>query len=247
MKKRIGDTVKISGDYQYKALKQGNPVQRFWHYSKQLSIKKYLPPTYTDNAIDVGCGSGVITSFIGEFGARVIGIDGNPDAIQFANNKFSRDNVKFKLGLVDENTEITILIDKIYCLELIEHIYINQARDMLGVFYNLLKPGGKVFLTTPNYKSMWPIIEWSMDKLDLAPPLSEHQHVEFYNKTKLEKLCLEVGFKVESISTTCFIAPWLAPLSWTLAEKVNSIESKLPFYMGSILVCILAKPREDSV
>ncbi len=242
MKKRTGDTVKISGDYQYKALTQGNPVQKFWHYNKQISIKRYLPPSPTDLVMDVGCGSGVITSFLGESGAKVIGIDGNPEAINFATDRFSRPNVEFRLGLVDNDIDVSQLIDKIYCLELIEHIYINQAREMLETFLKILKPGGKVFLTTPNYRSMWPLIEWSMDKLGLSPPLAEHQHVEFYHKNKLERLCTEVGFEVELTATTCLIAPWLAPVSWSLARRMDALETRLPFYLGSILIVVLVKP-----
>jgi len=86
-----------------------------------------------------------------------------------------------------------------------------------------------------------------MDKLGLSPPLSEHQHVEFYNKTKLENLCLQLGFEIELISTTCLIAAWLAPVSWSLSEKINSLESNLPFYLGSILVCVLRKPTKDDI
>jgi len=93
MNRRIGDTVKISGDYQYQALMKGNPIQRFWHYTKYLSIKKYMPPMPTDKVMDVRCGSGVVTSFLGEFGATVLGIDGNLDAIKFADQKFSNPKV----------------------------------------------------------------------------------------------------------------------------------------------------------
>lgn len=245
MTKRTGDAVRISGAYQYNALVKGNPVQRFWHYSKQLAINKYMPPASNDNIIDVGCGSGVITSFLGEYGAEVLGIDGNLDAIKFATEKFSRNNVNFRLGLIDDSIKVNELIDKIYCIEVIEHIYINQARDMLRVFYNILKPGGKVFLTTPNYKSVWPIIEWLMDKLGLSPPLIEHQHVEFYDKDKLENLCLRSGFDIELITTTCFIAPWIAPFGWSLAGKIDYLESKLPFYLGSILVFVITKPGHN--
>jgi 2-polyprenyl-3-methyl-5-hydroxy-6-metoxy-1,4-benzoquinol methylase len=243
MARRVGDTIKIGGDYQYKALTQGNPVQRFWHFSKHLSIMRYLPPSSQDNIIDVGCGSGVITSFLGESGASVVGVDGNSEAIEFANKKFSQPNITFKLGLVDDEFELAKSVDKIYCLEVIEHIYREQGRNMLNNFWRLLKPGGQVFLTTPNYKSLWPLIEWSMDKLGLAPPLAEHQHVEFYSMKKLRRLALECGFEIKVTSTTCLLSPWVAPINWTLAKRVDALESNLPGNMGSILVVVLGKPE----
>lgn len=247
MTQRAGDTTAIPGDYQYRALTQGNAVQRFWHYSKQLAIKQFLPPSPSDVVVDIGCGSGVITSFLGESGATVLGIDNNPEAIQFARGHFSRPNVKFHLGLVEEfNPAHYEPVDKIYCLELIEHIYLHQARELLKNFYHLLKPRGKVFLTTPNYHSPWPLLEWLMDKARLAPPLSEHQHVERYHSKKLRALAEDGGFRIEKMATMCQLAPWAAPIRWTLAERIHGWESRSPLAMGCILIAILVKPSADS-
>lgn len=100
--KRTGDTIKIPGDYQYKALTTGNPVQRFWHESKQRIISQLMPPEPTDFILDVGCGSGVIANFLGQSGAKVWGIDGNKDALNFARETFKAPNLEYHLGLVDD-------------------------------------------------------------------------------------------------------------------------------------------------
>ncbi len=106
MKRRTGDIVEISGDYQYRALTEGGAVQRFWHYSKQLAISRFLPVQPGQRAIDVGCGSGVISSFLGRRGAEVLGVDSNPQAVEFATGKFATDNVRFAHGLVDETFHV---------------------------------------------------------------------------------------------------------------------------------------------
>ncbi|MGB7623982.1 MAG: class I SAM-dependent methyltransferase [Terriglobia bacterium] len=242
MNKRRGDTTRIPGDYQYRALTRGNPVQRFWHYSKQLAIQRYLPPESSDHVLDVGCGSGVISHFLSESGAAVLGIDGNEDAIAFARQRFSAPNLSFRSGLIEEVVRLEQPpFDKVYCLELIEHVYINQTRDLFRGVWSLLAPGGKVLITTPNYHSLWPLIEWLMDTMKLAPQMSEHQHVEFFNAGKLGEVGLQSGFGIERSSSICFIAPWLAPLSWRLAERVDKLESRLPFHMGSILIAVFGK------
>jgi cyclopropane fatty-acyl-phospholipid synthase-like methyltransferase len=241
MNRRLGDSIKISGDYQYNAINSPNPVQRFWHLSKKLAIARFLPPRKEDFVMDVGCGSGVITSFLGESGAEVLGLDGNSEAIAFAAETFSKPNVQFQLGLVDEQFDTSRPVDKIYCLEVIEHIHLNQARDMLKAFRNLLNPHGEVFITTPNYASLWPLIEWLMDLFHLAPQMSVHQHVEHYNIPKLKRLCRETGFVVESVHTTNFIAPWLTPLSWRAAEKIDALESTSNLPFGSIIIVVLRK------
>lgn len=242
-KYRTGDAKPISGGYQYDALTKGNPVQRFWHHNKQLTIREYLPAESNDVILDVGCGSGVVSSFLADSGARVRGIDGNDDALQFANETFRKPNLSFEKGLVDAAFTADQPIDKVYCLEVLEHIYLEQGRQMLANFHRILRPGGSVFLTTPNYRSHWPILEWTLDFLKLVPHLADDQHVEFYHARKLKNLAESVGFEVQHLVKTCFAAPWIAPLSWSGAEKLSVWETGriLP---GAILIAVLRKPEE---
>jgi 2-polyprenyl-3-methyl-5-hydroxy-6-metoxy-1,4-benzoquinol methylase len=213
----------------------------FWHYSKILAIESLLPPRPGDNILDVGCGSGVISGFLGSKGATVVGIDTNPDAISFAEKKYAGPTVSFKLELADRISGMDGSIDKIYCLELIEHIYLPQSKAMLDCFYRLLKPGGSAFLTTPNYHSLWPLIEWLMDRLHFAPQMADHQHVEKFNRRKLRELSLSCNFSVQTLRAMCFVAPWIAPISWRLAKKTSKIEFAAPQNPGSILTCVLIK------
>ncbi|MCE5325134.1 MAG: methyltransferase domain-containing protein [Planctomycetaceae bacterium] len=241
MKRRIGDTTVIGGDYQHRALTHGPAVQRFWHYSKQLAVAKLLPPASGEFVLDVGCGSGVISHFLANQGPAVLGIDANEAAIEFARSHGQGDGARFLCGLVDEAFALERPADKIYCLEVIEHLYAGQGRQMLDVFAGLLAPGGQVLLTTPNYASAWPAIERTMDLLHLAPPMREHQHVTHYTPRRLRKLCTAAGFKVERLMTHCFIAPWAAALSWRLAERLAAAEFRYDLRLGSILVAVLRK------
>jgi len=239
-KKKNGDLITISGDYHYNASISKNKIKKFWYHAKKTAINRFLPPNAGDRVLDVGCGSGVITNFLYESGAYAIGIDGNIEAINFAKKKFENKSCIFIHGLVDDEYNFDFLFDKIYCLELIEHIYLNQGLKMLKNFYRILKPGGKVFLTTPNYKSAWPFIELIMDKLCLSNPLDKYQHVEHYNSVKLKKLIREAGFNINFLKTNCLVAPWIAPLTWNGALKVDNFESKFSFG-GSILIAIFEK------
>lgn len=244
MKRRTGDTVTIPGDYQHRALNQGHPIQRFWHASKHLVIDAFLPPAPSDTVVDVGCGSGVISDHLGKSGATVTGVDANRDAVRFAERQYGRDNVQFVNALVDTTFPVKGLVDKIYCLELIEHIYRDQGLNMLEIFHSNLADGGKVFLTTPNYRSMWPLIEYLMDASGRFPELSGPQHVEHYTPKKLTALCEEAGFAVKKLTSFCGIAPWVAGLSWSLATRLHSLETRIPFTPGSILLAILEKEKK---
>lgn len=239
--RRTGDTIAIDGAYQYRALTSGNAVQRFWHASKQLVIGQFLPPSPGDFVVDVGCGSGVVSNYLGSFGARVWGVDGNEAAIEFARGKFGSETVSFVRGYVDEHIQLPQPPDKMYCLEVIEHIYPDQGVAMLRVFHNLLKPGGKVLLTTPNYRSLWPIIEWALDRHGAAAHMAEDQHVCHYHPARLRQTAEQAGFTVETLTTFCFLAPWVAPVSNRFAHALHRIEVKSPLKVGSLILAVLVK------
>lgn len=241
MDKRNGDTITIAGDYQYKAITEGYRVQRFWHQAKLLAIRKFLPPESGDLVLDIGCGSGVISSFLGENGANVVGIDANPEAVQFAAERYASEQVKFVNAPVDDVMPVDRVVDKIYCLELIEHIHLSQAGKMLDMFHRSLKDGGKVFLSTPNSRSLWPVIEWLLDHSGLVPQMGGHQHVEFYHREKLASLCRAHGFIVNEIATICFLSPWLAAISRRAAERMFYWETSDSFFPGPILIAVLEK------
>lgn len=239
--RRTGDTIPIEGAYQYHALYHGNPVQRFWHLSKQLVIDQFLPPQPGEQVLDVGCGSGVIAHHLAQLGARVTAVDGNQEAIDFANQTFASESLRFVHGLVDDTFLLDSPVDKIYCLEVIEHVYYEQALAMLHNFYGLLRPGGHVLLTTPNYRSLWPIIEFLCDTFMSTAKMGGDQHVCHYTSSRLKYLARHTGFHLEHLRSFCLFAPWLAPLSVTVAKRVHTLEVHAPLRVGALLVAVLRK------
>ncbi|MDF2726091.1 MAG: class SAM-dependent methyltransferase [Paenibacillus sp.] len=239
--RRTGDTVEIEGGYQHRALHNGNPVQRHWHMSKLRAIDHFLPALEDDVIADVGCGSGVVSHHLSKSCKQVIGIDGNEDAIHFANATYRSDNLQFVHGLVDEIHLKPESLSKIYCLEVVEHLYDNQVKELIQVFYRLLRPGGRLMLTTPNYRSLWPVIEQMLDLFKLVPKLQGEQHVTKFTKSKLARVCRDGGFRIVRQSTICTIGPWVAPLSEAAAEYWTRWEMRRNLPAGSILVIVLEK------
>lgn len=239
--RRVGDTVAIEGDYQYRALTQGPRVQRFWHDTKLWLARRYLQPKPTDRILDVGCGSGVVADYLAAVPVReVVGVDGNPRAIAFAMHQFRRPNLRFVTGLVDQLDFPDESFDACVCLELIEHIYLSQGLALLESLYRLTRPGGRLLLTTPNYRSAWPLLEWALDRSGKAPHLDEDQHVSHYHHGLLARLCRASGWVTVHRHTCCTVAPWLAVVSWRLAEAVRRVEGRVP--CGTLLVHVLEKP-----
>jgi len=232
----------IPGDYQYVALKRGFVVQRFWHYTKFLLINKLLSPQAGNIVLDAGCGSGVVSDFLGKNGAQIVGIDNNAEAIVFAKTQFNKQNIEFiKCNLDEAQLWGKYAYDKIYFMEVIEHITPEIAELMLKLFHKHLAANGQVFITTPNYKSVWPFIEKVMDFFHLAPQLDGMQHVAKYDKSKLISLCEQCGYNVRIIASTNLFSPWIALVSWRLAEKMFNFEIDHNISTGPVLVAILEK------
>ena len=223
LERRERDAIQISGDYQARALKSDRAAQRFWHEAKFRLLERIALPGKQERVLDAGCGSGTISHFLSRHAGEVIGIDSNPSAINFARTSYNAPNLQFRLGqfedLIDDKP-----FDRIYCIEVIEHLYQRQVAEILSLFYKLAKPGGQLFLTTPNYQSAWPLIEWLLDRFDLVAKLDEAQHVTHFTKRRLSAMCQRARWKVRQIGAFNGLAPFLAPISYRLALGLEEVE-----------------------
>src|SRR5262249_3753936 len=132
-------------------------------------------------------------------------------------------NLQFRLGQFRDLIG-TKPFDRIYCIEVIEHFYESQATEVLSLFHKITTPGGQLLLTTPNYRSAWPLIEWLLDRFALVPTLDKAQHVTHFNKEKLRAVLSRAGWRVRRIGTFNGVAPFLAPISRRLALALENFE-----------------------
>jgi 2-polyprenyl-3-methyl-5-hydroxy-6-metoxy-1,4-benzoquinol methylase len=241
VRQRQGDAIHISGDYQARALNSRYAAQRFWHEAKFRLIERVAMPEKHERVLDAGCGSGTISYFLSCHAGNVVGSDSNPLAIRYASETYKGSNLRFRLGqfedLIGEQ-----LFDRIYCIEVIEHLYEDQVAEVLSLFYRLTNPGACLFLTTPNYRSLWPVIEWFLDSFGLVAKLDEAQHVSHFSKGKLSALCEQAGWSVRHIGSFNGIAPFIAPVSHRLALWTEKVESRFNRLLPqNLLFCLCSK------
>jgi len=124
-------------------------------------------------ALDIGCREGYQTEFLKAKGYRVTSIDiekSIPECIVMDANK----KLKFK----DDS------FDLIWCSEVIEHL--DNPKFSVGEFRRVLKPNGKMILTTPNSYC------WVFRLLHLfgLPPakLQRKDHKHFFNIEDMKDL-----------------------------------------------------------
>ena len=234
---------KIPGDYQYKALHRGNPIQRRWHKAKIDLLSRVAPPMAGARVLDAACGSGVISEYLNSRGAEVMAVDTNKDCITFAQRQFQKKGLTFLCkSIFDINGH---LFDTIYCLEAIEHFPQNELLPLLNHFKGILKPGGRLFLTTPNYASPWPIIEWCLDTFGLVPKLKGDQHVSRLTPNGLGSLLTRGGWHILEMGTFNGLAPFCAIVSHRLSDWLFRRELKHRTRLCRNLIYVLAEPLKE--
>jgi len=236
--RRVGDSVQIPGNYQFRATFEGSAPQRFWHQTRfEVGLDMFDLAAGSLRVLDAGCGSGVFADRVAQCpGTRVMAVDSNPEAIAFARSQFQRSNLEFQPGLVDELDFESSSFDRISCLEVIEHIHLEQARAMLGTFHRLLSRGARLLISTPNIRSYWPVLEWSLDHLRLVPTMESEQHVAGYDSRSLQALGEECGFRLLETRTLFVLAPWFAVGTWRGAQVLHRWEQRRHTRMGALLV-----------
>ncbi len=130
-----------SGERDYPQDRKTNPrVQR------QLAIYKFCSQ-FVENkfVLDVGCGEGFGTYYLGQKAKKIIGIDNSQKSIEIATKNYKDENIEFiqmnaeKLEFPEEN------FDSVISMGVIEHVkdYESYLREMKRV----LKKGGVCVLS----------------------------------------------------------------------------------------------------
>lgn len=232
----------IPGSYQYEAYKNGICFQKSWHMLKYKRALHLLDLKTTNKVLDAACGSGVLTNLIAERDVvQITGVDFSEASIIFCREKYSRQNLDFiKLDL-QQKYFAEHSFDKIVMLEVIEHLSPDTAETVLRNLLFYLKPGGSLIISTPNNKSLWPVIEFMLDTFRLTPKMKDEQHVKLYSRKTLKYLMEKAGFMVAKSELSHFVAPWISFLGLIVSEKMDHIENKIKFLPGSLLFVVAVK------
>lgn len=160
---------------------------------KYFNERDYLDPKIAsvvenlakDNSLktilDVGCGTGKLVKHLNECGFNAKGCD--PYIKKQTSDEFvgaSATKLPFKNSSLDLVTSISV----------VEHLKKTEVVKFLAESRRVLKSGGYIFLVTPNYNSIWRIIQgkrWF--------GYSDPTHINFYTPSSLSKLLNENRFK----------------------------------------------------
>ncbi len=165
----------------------------------------------TNRLLDVGCGIGYFLYQAKTRGWEVYGTEFTDKAVEICSSR----GIEMFQGPLKDAPFTLESFDVIVSIEVLEHI--NNPQEEVRNFNKLLRKGGLVYLTTPNYNSYLRNIY----KKDF-PIISYPEHLTYYTAKTLKKLFTQSGFSTKKIETT--------GISFTLIKnriKKNSHEHRI--------------------
>ena len=97
--------------------------------------------------LDIGCGLGTILDDLARLGCEGFGLEPNSAAVTICKEK----GLNVRCGLADELTYPENFFDTVILFHVIEHL--PSPKNTLQKIFQILRPGGRVFLVCPNADS----------------------------------------------------------------------------------------------
>ena len=167
-------------------------------YLSPLTIKRYNqlldkfePYRKTNKILDIGCGIGYFLEEAKKRNWEVYGTEYSEESAKICETK----GIKTHKGSLDSKTYRPEMFDIITSFEVIEHI--NNPQQELQQFHTIVRKGGLVYVTTPNFNSLLRYRLKSSYNVITYP-----EHLSYYTPKTLTKVFIASGFSKQKIETT---------------------------------------------
>ncbi len=193
-------------------------VQSKWHHLKFARVAREIAGRR--RLLDLGCGPGTLIGAFDESGRTSVGVDISGPQVAYARREYGSDTRTFLEELPDDGE-----FDAVTLVEVIEHLAPAEVDALVGAGAERLAAGGKLVVTTPNFGSAWPVVESLVNRLgDVS---YSFQHINRFTRASLVQLLERHGLEQVRIESYMLLAPFAAPLGWTLADRLTPLE-RLP-------------------
>jgi len=154
-----------------------------WLYGIKSSASRWVPKNV--RLLDIGCGIGGTFKYHIERGCDVYGIEANENIRSI----IEKSGYKIHVGVFEPDLYEPEYFDYVTMDQVLEHM-IDPLLTIQGIF-QILKPRGKLVLTTPNAKG-WGAMIFRQRWIHWHAPY----HLHFFSRQSLEYLANQAGFEI---------------------------------------------------
>ena len=189
-----------------------------WWLGERSSAFRWVPEN--TSVLDIGCGFGESLVYHRARGTTAVGIEADLNVQESAR----LNGLRIETGLFRASLFPGEKFDYVSMDQVIEHV--PDPTAVLKEMSAVLKPGGKIILTTPNGQG-WGSIIFGRKWINWHVPY----HLHFFSTSSLRKVAQDAGFEVESQQTLTH-SQWL---NYQLMHLIFYPEEKnqSKFWMGN--------------
>lgn len=157
---------------------------------------------------DIGCGGGLLSEALARAGAHVTAIDLAPEVLEVAKLHLHETNadlptplaIDYRLcGSAELAASDPAVFDVVCCMELIEHV--PDPAELVRDLAALLKPGGRVFLSTVNRTPVsFAAAIIGAEYVARLLPRGTHDYAKFIRPSELARMLRHSGLAVDDLS-----------------------------------------------
>jgi 2-polyprenyl-6-hydroxyphenyl methylase/3-demethylubiquinone-9 3-methyltransferase len=152
--------------------------------------------------LDIGCGGGLLTEALAVAGASATGIDLSEKLVDIAKLHLLESGhvVEYRLISAEQLAlEQPVQFDAVTCMEMLEHV--PDPHAILQASFDLLKPGGRLFLSTLNRTpKAFGLAIVGAEYIAQLLPKGTHDYRSFIKPSELAASLRDIGFVLRNIS-----------------------------------------------
>ena len=203
-------------------IKSGNSVQAMWHHTTFSFVSKYIKNNQL--ILDYACGPATLTG-------KYLSLDSNPVCTDISSSQlnYARKIYPNKAEYLNQEEfkfeNYKNQFDVVTCLGLLEFLSFEEGKLLLKNFYSILKPDGRLLITTPNFKMSMKVIEALLNSIGDLNYSNEYK--SRYKLSQLLKLVEKSNFKSVASKKYMTAGIFMGIFSNKLAINLNRLIESL--------------------